>query len=136
MTYAKHDERDARIAELEAELARVRAEFWALIWRDKDDWGWLRSLDGNEECTTQEPGRRLRYASRERAMAALWKFRADNPPLRPGETVRVVRVRVVREPRRTLNLLRRVEASGVPDPEEHPTMWAAWQEMRKYLATR
>lgn len=68
-------------------------EFWALMWREKDDWGWLCSLDGNRECTTRDAARRLRYYSKERAMSALWKFRADNPK-RPHERVCVVHVRV------------------------------------------
>lgn len=68
-------------------------EYWAILWREKDDWGWLSSLDGMKDCTTQEPVRRLRYASRAAAMVALWKFRRDNTE-QPGETLRLVRVRV------------------------------------------
>jgi hypothetical protein len=68
--------------------------YWVLMWRERRDWGWLCSLDGNRECTTQEPVRRMRWGSRAGAMAALWKFRRDNPK-RDGEVVRVVRVTVV-----------------------------------------
>jgi len=67
--------------------------YFTLIWREGHDWGWLRSLDGNRDCTTTEASKRLRYPSREAAMAALWKFRRDNPK-RPNEIVRVVRVTV------------------------------------------
>lgn len=67
--------------------------YWALMWREGDDWGWLWSLDGMESCTTQDPGRRLRYRTHEAAMAALWRFRRDNPK-RPREVVRVVKVTV------------------------------------------
>ena len=70
-----------------------RGTYWTLVWREKDDWGWLRSLDGNTECTTTDASKRLRYSTREAAMAALWKFRRDNPK-RPDETVRVARVTV------------------------------------------
>lgn len=75
-------------------MSREEYEFWALMWREKDDWGWLCSLDGDRECTTTDAAKRLRYYSRERALSALWRFRADNPK-RPGEVVRVVHVRVV-----------------------------------------
>jgi hypothetical protein len=68
-------------------------EYWALMWREGDDWGWLCSLDGNDDCTTQEPGRRLRFLSKERAMSALWKFRSHNDK-RPNEKLSVVRVRL------------------------------------------
>jgi len=68
-------------------------DYWVLKWREGEDWGWLRSLDGNDECTTIEPAQRLRYASKARAMSALWKFRAQNAP-REGETIRLVHVRV------------------------------------------
>ena len=67
--------------------------YWVLLWREKDDWGWLRSLNGNDDCTTEEPGKRLRYTTREAAMVALWKFRRDNDK-RPGETLTLVRVTI------------------------------------------
>ena len=67
--------------------------FFALMWRRGDDWGWLSSLDGNRDCTTTHPARRLRYATREAAMVALWKFRRDNRH-QDGAVVRLVRVRV------------------------------------------
>jgi hypothetical protein len=76
-------------------------EMWCLIWREKskdregkevEDWGWLSSLDGDQDCTTQDPKERLRYGSREAAKVALWRFRRDNKP-RPNETIRLVRVR-------------------------------------------
>ena len=70
-------------------------EYWVLMWREKDDWGWLRSLDGDDDCTTQDPARRTRYSSPEAAKVALWKFRRDNAK-RPNETVRLVRVLVKR----------------------------------------
>jgi hypothetical protein len=69
--------------------------YFALMWRQGDDWGWLRSLDGNEECTTQIPFERLRYRTKEGAMVALWKFRRDNP-VQPKETLHLVRVHVIR----------------------------------------
>lgn len=69
------------------------SEYWVLKWRDKDDWGWLMSLDGNQECTSRDVHRRLRYGSKAAVMAALWKFRRDNYEF-PCETIRVVRVRV------------------------------------------
>jgi hypothetical protein len=42
-------------------MTREQPHYWVLMWREKDDWGWLCSLDGNKECTTREPARRLRY---------------------------------------------------------------------------
>lgn len=69
--------------------------YWAILWREKDDWGWLTSLNGDLECTTQNPARRRRYESKAGAMAALWKFRADNPR-RTDERLCLVRVRVRR----------------------------------------
>lgn len=71
--------------------------YYAIMWRSGSDWGWLRSLNGNEECTTQEPHRRLRYVTRTAAMAALWRFRRDNRHQK-GERLRVVRIFV-----RTMN---------------------------------
>jgi hypothetical protein len=71
-----------------------RPEYWALMWRQKDDWGWLSSLDANRDHTTQDGWRRLRYYSKDSAVAALWRFRRDNGRERDGETIRVVRVRV------------------------------------------
>ena len=68
--------------------------FYVILWREKEDWGWLKSLDGNQECTTQEPHRRLRHGTREAVMAALWKFRRDNPA-RDDERFCVARVRVL-----------------------------------------
>ena len=67
--------------------------YYVLTWREGKDWGWLSSLDGNRDCTTQEPAKRLRYLTKEAAMVALWKFRRDNPK-RPDEVVRLTRVRV------------------------------------------
>lgn len=75
-----------------ADRSEEKFEYWVIIWRERDDWGWLRSLDGNEECTTRAPGRRLRYQSREAAKVALWKFRRDNTE-RPSEAVRLVLVK-------------------------------------------
>ena len=72
-------------------------EFWVLLWRgpNKEDWGWLRSLDGDEDCTTVEPAQRLLYSSKAAAFAARWEFIRDNDH-REDETVRVVHVRVKR----------------------------------------
>jgi hypothetical protein len=67
-------------------------EYFVILWREKDDWGWLRSLDGNEDCTTGDPSKRMRYGTVEAVMAAIWKFRRDNPK-RPRERIRRVRVR-------------------------------------------
>jgi hypothetical protein len=69
----------------------IKPFFYALRWREKEDWGWLYSLVGE---TTQDPAERLRYATKEKAMAALWKFRSQKHR-RENETIAVVRISVL-----------------------------------------
>ncbi len=72
--------------------------YWVIVWREKDDWGWLKSvpyvivggLDDIKYRTTQHPGERIRYRTREAAKVALWKFRRDNPER--GKNMQLVRV--------------------------------------------
>jgi len=76
--------------------ARSEGEFWALAWREGENWAWVRRLDGNhDECTTDNPACRLRYSSRESALSAKWRFRASTR-MGPDEKIVVVHVRVVR----------------------------------------
>lgn len=70
--------------------------YWVLMWREGEDWGWLCSLDGNKDCTTQAPVNRLRYGTPEAAKAAKWRFIRDNPK-RDNEAISVARVTVRRK---------------------------------------
>jgi hypothetical protein len=65
--------------------------YWVIIWREKEDWGWLHSLDGNEQCTTQDALDRLKFRTREAAMADLWTFRSENS-MNPTEVLHLVKV--------------------------------------------
>lgn len=72
--------------------------YWVIVWREEDDWGWLARQrlrtglisDDIKYRTTQHPGERIRYRTREAAKVALWKFRRDNPE--QGKNMQLVRV--------------------------------------------
>jgi hypothetical protein len=76
--------------------------YYVILWREgKENWGWLRSLDPNEDCTTEYAYDRMRWATVERARAALWAFCAD-AILVSTERLSVVRV-TTRPPRKLLD---------------------------------